>query len=87
MVNLEPSPASTQKYLRVLDAKLSGVTSKVIAVEILGIKNSDPEYQHDAVKDAFDAAKRLRDGGYRFLPAWRGKLAKTLVSPFPHISE
>jgi hypothetical protein len=61
-----------QKYLRVLDAKLTGVNRKTIAVEILDIKNDDPEYQKDKVDYAFARAKQLRDKDYRFLAA-RGK--------------
>ncbi len=62
-----------QKYLRVLDAKLSGVNRKTMAVEILDIKNDDPEYQKGQVDYAFRAAKRLRDKDYRFLAALEGK--------------
>jgi hypothetical protein len=61
-----------QKYLRVLDAKLSGATNKTIAVEILGIKNDDSENQKDTAHYAFEAAKRLRDKDYRFLAALGG---------------
>jgi hypothetical protein len=62
-----------QNYLRVLDAKSSGITNRAIAVEILGIDNpnnpNNPENQKDMADFAFKSAKRLRDGGYRFLAA------------------
>lgn len=62
-----------KNYLRVLDAKSSGITNKAIAVEILGIDNpnnpNNPENQKDIADFAFKSAKRLRDGGYRFLAA------------------
>ena len=54
-------------YLRVLDAKLSGVTYKTIGAEILKVK--DPAYQKPNATYAFKSAKRLRDGDYRFLAA------------------
>jgi Family of unknown function (DUF6499) len=54
-------------YLRVLDAKLSGITHETIGAEILKVK--DPEYQKPKAVYAFKTAKRLRDGGYRFLAA------------------
>jgi hypothetical protein len=61
------------EYLRVLDAKMSGATSKVIAKEILGITDEDTLKDTQSVKekvdDVFKAAKRLRDGGFCFLAA------------------
>jgi hypothetical protein len=62
-----------QSYLRVLDAKSSGATVNTIAAEILGIKNKDPEYRKAKVRDAFNAAKRLRDEDYLFLAAFEKK--------------
>ena len=56
-------------YLRILDAKLSGISNKTIGAKILGIK--DPAYQKERAVSAFKAAKRLRDGDYRFLAALR----------------
>lgn len=61
-----------QRYLRVLDAKLSGAKDKTIALEVLGIQNEgkfDPQYSKNKVRDVFRAAQRLRDNGYRFLAA------------------
>lgn len=52
-------------YLRVLDAKLSGVTYKTMGAEILKVK--DPGYQKTNATYAFKSATRLRDGDYRFL--------------------
>jgi hypothetical protein len=75
VVNGEPRARvdKFRNYLRVLDAKLSGTTNKTIAVEILGIDNpnnpNNPESQKDTADFAFNSAKRLRDGGYRFLAA------------------
>jgi hypothetical protein len=54
-------------YLRVLDAKLSGTSHETIGAEILKVK--DPAYQKPNATYAFKSAKRLRDGGYRFLAA------------------
>jgi hypothetical protein len=54
-------------YLRVLDPKLSGVNHQTIGAEILKVKA--PEYQKSNAVYAFRRAKRLRDGGYRFLAA------------------
>jgi Family of unknown function (DUF6499) len=54
-------------YLRVLDAKLSGVTYKTMGAEILKVK--DPAYQKPNATYAFKSAKRLRDGDHRFLAA------------------
>ncbi len=66
-----------QDYLRVLDAKTSGASSKMIAKEILGVTDKaaldDTQYLKEKVDDVFEPAKRLRDGGYRFLTAVRGK--------------
>jgi len=59
--------AKYANYLRVLDAKLSGVSNKTIGAEILGVKNL--EYQKENADFAFKSAQRLRDGGYRFLAA------------------
>jgi hypothetical protein len=72
-----------QKYLRVLDAKLSSATTAAIAIEILGIKNDDPEYQKEKVRDAFKSAKRLRDRDYRFLTALGGGNKHRLLFPPP----
>jgi hypothetical protein len=58
-------------YLRVLDAKLSGISHETIGAEILGVK--DPAYQKPTAVYAFKSAKLLRDGGYRFLAALRLK--------------
>ncbi len=57
-----------QNYLRILDAKLSGATSKAIATDILGIKNDNPDYR-GRVRETFKAAKQLRDRDYRLLSA------------------
>jgi len=66
-----------QTYLRLLDAKSSGASSKEIAKEILGIKDKttleDTQYVKEKVDEVFEPAKRLRDGGYRFLAAKQGK--------------
>jgi len=56
-----------QGYLRALDAKLNGISNKTIGKEILGMK--DPEYQKSSAIYALKSAKRLREGGYRFLAA------------------
>jgi hypothetical protein len=68
-----------QIYLRVLDAKASSASSKEIAKEILGITNKttlqDAQYVKEKVDEVFEPAKRLRDGGYRFLAA-KGRKAE-----------
>jgi hypothetical protein len=57
-------------YLRLLDAKLIGTTSKTIATEILGIKSDDPDRLKESVRHATRAATQLRDRRYRFLAGW-----------------
>jgi len=59
-----------QTYLRVLDAEASGATIQEIAETLFPDRPNDyPDRTGDqAVRDALEAAKKLRDGGYRNLP-------------------
>jgi uncharacterized membrane protein YukC len=59
-----------QNYLRVLDAKAAKVRTDDIMDELYpGSENSYPNhYGRGKVKNDFNAAKKLRDSDYRYLP-------------------
>lgn len=59
-----------RQYLRLLDGNANGAPNRDLAAVIFpNEKNESPEYRGNAkVRDSLKAAKRLRDGGYVFLP-------------------
>jgi hypothetical protein len=56
-------------YLRILDAEMSGASQKEMAAKIFpDLPNEYPDRRvEDRVRYALDAAKRLRDSGYRYI--------------------
>jgi hypothetical protein len=57
-----------RNYLRVFDAKTVGANDKEINEVVYGNKRQDPDdpyYYNKVIRDAFDSAMKLVNGGYR----------------------